>query len=135
MCGQGIGIAGVSFIGISLGMKFHLFWRFVRYLKPYWGKELILLLLMILTSIGTLVSPYVLKIIIDTVFPARDYSLLIQILLLLLGVNILRLMIGYLSDGLAIILPGIYGWTYLAISCSYRFLFSTKVKPVIWYTG
>jgi ABC-type multidrug transport system fused ATPase/permease subunit len=79
-------------------MKFQLILRFAGYLKPYWGKELILLLLMILASAGALVSPYVLKIIIDTVFPAHDYSLLIQILLILLGVNVLRLGISYFSD-------------------------------------
>ena len=79
-------------------MKAQLFLRFASYLKPYWGKELILLLLMVLASAGTLVSPYVLKIIIDTVFPARDYSLLMQVLLILLGINILRLGISYLSD-------------------------------------
>lgn len=94
-------------------MKFHLFLRFAGYLKPYWGKELILLLLMILTSVGTLVSPYVLKIIIDTVFPARDYSLLIQILLLLLGVNVLRLGISYFSDYL-------FGWVSNHITCDIR---------------
>ena len=79
-------------------MKTRLFLRFAGYLKPYWGKELILLILMILAGAGTLVSPYVLKIIIDTVFPAKDYSLLIQILLILLGINVLRLGISYLSD-------------------------------------
>jgi ABC-type multidrug transport system fused ATPase/permease subunit len=79
-------------------MKARLFLRFANYLKPYWGKELILLLLMILASSGTLVSPYVLKIIIDTVFPAHDYSLLLQVLMVLLGINVLRLGIGYLSD-------------------------------------
>jgi ABC-type multidrug transport system fused ATPase/permease subunit len=79
-------------------MKAKLFLRFATYLKPYWGKELILLLLMILASAGTLVSPYVLKIIIDTVFPARDYSLLIQVLAVLLAIHILRLGINYFSD-------------------------------------
>jgi ABC-type multidrug transport system fused ATPase/permease subunit len=79
-------------------MKAKLFLRFATYLKPYWRKELILLLLMILASAGTLVSPYVLKIIIDTVFPARDYSLLIQVLAVLLAIHILRLGINYLSD-------------------------------------
>jgi ABC-type bacteriocin/lantibiotic exporter with double-glycine peptidase domain len=79
-------------------MKVQLFLRFAIYLKPYWRKELILLLLIILASTGALVSPYVLKIIIDTVFPVHDYLLLIQILLILLSINILRLGINYLSD-------------------------------------
>ncbi len=79
-------------------MDVNLLNRFVRYLKPYWGKELILLLLMVLSSAGTLVSPYVLKIIIDTVFPTYNYSLLLQILFVLLGINLMRLMIGFTSD-------------------------------------
>lgn len=79
-------------------MKFRLFIRFAKYLKPYWREEALLLVLMILSSAGTLVSPYVLKIVIDTVFPAHDYSLLLQILLILLGINVLRLGIGFISD-------------------------------------
>ncbi|MDR2130457.1 MAG: ABC transporter ATP-binding protein/permease [Odoribacteraceae bacterium] len=79
-------------------MKFRLFFRFARYLKPYWGKETVLLLMMILSSVGTLASPYVLKIIIDTVFPSHDFVLLLEILFILLGINILRLVIGYFSD-------------------------------------
>ena len=79
-------------------MNFSLFIRFAKYLKPYWVKEAILLILMILSSAGTLVSPFVLKIIIDTVFPSHDYQLLIQILLILLGINIMRLVIGFASS-------------------------------------
>ncbi|MDR2763926.1 MAG: ABC transporter ATP-binding protein/permease [Tannerella sp.] len=79
-------------------MKFRLFFRFAAYLKPYWGKEAVLLLMMILSSAGALVSPYVLKIIIDTVFPSHDYVLLLEILFILLGINILRLAIGYSSE-------------------------------------
>jgi ABC-type multidrug transport system fused ATPase/permease subunit len=79
-------------------MKYRLFICFIKYLKPYWDKELILLLLMVLASAGALVSPYILKIIIDTVFPAQDYSLLLQVLLVLLIINIFRLGINYWSD-------------------------------------
>jgi len=79
-------------------MNIPLFIRFAKYLKPYWAKEIMLLILMILSSAGTLVSPYVLKIIIDTVFPSHDYQFLVQILLILLGINIVRLLIGFASD-------------------------------------
>lgn len=79
-------------------MKVRLFLRFARYLRHYWGQELGLLLLMILSSVTALVSPYVLKIIIDKVFPEHDFRLLMQILLFLLGVNIVRLVVGYTSD-------------------------------------
>lgn len=79
-------------------MKIKLFIQFARYLKPYLVKELILLILMILASTGSLASPFILKIIIDTVFPTHNYPLLIQVLLILLGINILRLGINYFSD-------------------------------------
>lgn len=79
-------------------MKIQLFLRFARYLKKYWGKELILLFLMMLSSAAALVSPYILKIIIDKVFPTRDFHLLIQVLLIMLGVNIFRLFISFTSD-------------------------------------
>jgi len=68
---------------------------------------------MILTSVGTLVSPYVLKIIIDDVFPSQDYSLLINILLILIGINIFRLCINYVSDYL-------FEWVSNNITCDIR---------------
>lgn len=79
-------------------MKVRLILRFARYLRKYWGQELLLLLLMVLSSATTLVSPYVLKIIIDRVFPAHDYRLLVEILCFLLAVNVLRLGVGFASD-------------------------------------
>lgn len=79
-------------------MKISLFLRFSSYLKPYWIEELMLLVFMIISSAGSLISPYILKIVIDQVFPAHDYGLLIRILSLLFAVNIVRLGIGYLSD-------------------------------------
>jgi len=72
--------------------------KFLKYLKPYWFKEIVLLILMCVTSAGTLASPYILKIIIDDVFPAKDFTLLIKILLILVGINIVRLTVGYISD-------------------------------------
>lgn len=53
---------------------------------------------MALSSAAALVSPYVLKIIIDRVFPQQNYRLLMQMLLFLLGVNITRLLVGCASD-------------------------------------
>lgn len=79
-------------------MKVRLILRFARYLRKYWGQELVLLLLMVLSSAAALVSPYVLKIIIDRVFPAHDYRLLVEILCFLLAVNVLRLGVGFASD-------------------------------------
>lgn len=92
-------------------MKLTLIKCFSTYLKPYWKKEILLLFLMVLSSISTLASPYVLKIIIDKVFPAQDYTLLLQLLVGLTIINIFRLIVGYFliifSNGLAIILQEI----------------------------
>ena len=80
-------------------MKSHkIFFKFIRFIKPYWYQEIILFILMILVSAGTLVSPYILKIIIDDIFPAKDFEFLIDILMILVGINIIRIVIGFFSD-------------------------------------
>lgn len=70
---------------------------FARYLKRYAGREALLVLLMLLGSAGGLVPPYVLKVLIDRVFPAGDYSLLLGVLGVYMGVSILRIGIASLS--------------------------------------
>jgi len=52
---------------------------------------------MIIGSVAGLASPYILKLIIDKVFPSKDYAFLLQILGILLGVNILRIVINFTS--------------------------------------
>lgn len=78
--------------------SYRLFFKFFRFIKPYWVKETILFLLMILASAGTLVSPYILKIIIDDIIPAKDFTYLFQILLLLVGINIVRILLDFGSN-------------------------------------
>ncbi len=72
--------------------------KFVKYIKPYWFRESVLFVLMILTSAGSLASPYFLKIIIDEVFPSSDFDYLLKILLMLVGINIVRIAISFWSD-------------------------------------
>ena len=71
---------------------------FAGFLRKYTWQECFLVLLMFLASIGTLVSPYVLKLIIDDVFPSRDFGLLIEILAIYLAISVVRLIISYASD-------------------------------------
>jgi ABC-type multidrug transport system fused ATPase/permease subunit len=52
---------------------------------------------MIIGSVAGLASPYILKLIIDKVFPSKDYAFLLQILGILLGINILRIAINFTS--------------------------------------
>ncbi len=72
--------------------------NFTKFIKPYWFKELILFILMLLTSVGSLASPYILKIIIDEVFPSSDFQYLLEILAILVAVNIFRIIVSYWSD-------------------------------------
>ena len=75
-----------------------MYFQFLKYLKPYWKKELLMFFLMVLGSIASLASPYILKIIIDKVFPSKNFHLLIEILLILFSINIARIVISFCSD-------------------------------------
>ena len=72
--------------------------NFLSYIKPYWGKELILFILMILGSVAGLASPYILKLIIDNAFPSKDFKYLVNILIILFTINIARIVIMFFSD-------------------------------------
>ncbi len=75
-----------------------IFFRFVRFLKPYWFQEAIIFILMILGTVSSLTFPYIIKIIIDDVFPNKDYRLLVLMISLFLGINILNIIISFISD-------------------------------------
>lgn len=68
---------------------------FARFLKKYIAHEALLLILMLLGSVAALASPFVLKIIIDDVFPSGSFTLLLQVLAVYFGICILRLVITY----------------------------------------
>ena len=72
--------------------------HFIKYVQPYWSREILLFFLMVITSAGSLASPLILKLIIDKVFPSGDFNYLMKILLLLVGINIFRITISYWSD-------------------------------------
>ena len=76
----------------------HVFYHFLKFLKPYWVHQSIVFVLMILGTISSLAFPYIMKIIIDDVFPNEDYELLIFILLLLLGITVGNIIIGFCSN-------------------------------------
>ena len=76
----------------------HVFYHFFKFLKPYWVHQSIVFVLMILGTVSSLAFPYIMKIIIDDVFPNKDYELLIFILLLLLGVTVGNIIISFCSN-------------------------------------
>ena len=65
--------------------------QFIPYLKKYIAVELFLLLIMLITSIGSLATPYVLKIIIDDIFPKGNYANLVWILSFLVVTYVVRI--------------------------------------------
>ncbi|KAA2215805.1 ABC transporter ATP-binding protein [Maribacter flavus] len=70
----------------------------IKYLKPYWGWELLLLLLLLITTACSLASPYIIKVIIDEVFPSKDYAFLVEILSILVGIYVIRIVLSFFSD-------------------------------------
>lgn len=74
---------------------------FFGYLKPYVLSEVCLLLFMFISSLGTLATPYILKIIIDDIFPRGNFKDLILILLILLTVYILQTISSIIGDTLS----------------------------------
>lgn len=78
--------------------SYKLFLKFLRFIKPYWAKETLLFGIMILASFGTLVSPYILMKIIDEILPSKDLTYLLQILALLVGINIVRILLDLFSN-------------------------------------
>lgn len=69
-----------------------------RFLKPYLRHEMLLLLLIVLSTGAGMASPYFLKVIIDEIIPSSNYQALINILLLLAGIYIVRFFISFSSD-------------------------------------
>jgi ABC-type multidrug transport system fused ATPase/permease subunit len=72
--------------------------RFLRYLRPHVGGELLLLLMMLVTSAGSLATPYILKIIIDDIFPTGNYAQLITILSTLVVIYLVRIICSIFTD-------------------------------------
>lgn len=82
----------------NISKQRHVFYHFLKFLKPYWVHESVVFVLMILGTVSSLAFPYIMKIIIDDVFPNKDYELLIFILLLLLGVTVGNIIISFCSN-------------------------------------
>ena len=82
----------------NLSKQRHVFYHFIKFLKPYWVHQSIVFVLMVLGTVSSLAFPYIMKIIIDDVFPNEDYELLIFILLLLLGITVGNIIIGFCSN-------------------------------------
>lgn len=72
--------------------------HFLRYVRPYWIKESIIFVLVIVSTIASLIFPLITKILIDDVIPNRDIKTLFLLLSLFLAINILDSFISFLSN-------------------------------------
>jgi ABC-type multidrug transport system fused ATPase/permease subunit len=72
--------------------------KIVSYFIPYWKQGLCLFLLIFIVNLASLATPYILKIIIDDIFPNKDFEQLIKILLLLVSIYLIRIGTAYLFD-------------------------------------
>lgn len=67
-------------------------------MRPYWPHEILLLLMLLVGNLLALASPYVLKIVIDDIFPSHDYGRLVYILSLLVAAYAGRVVISFFSE-------------------------------------
>ncbi|PST84254.1 hypothetical protein C7T94_05910 [Pedobacter yulinensis] len=72
--------------------------QFYKYLQPHRSGLLLVFLLLGVSSAGSLVSPYVLKIIIDDILPHGSFSDLIVVLGVLVGVYLIRIACTFVTD-------------------------------------
>ena len=70
---------------------------FLIFLRPYLGWMVFLLLLILISNIAALTTPYVMKILIDDVFPTGDTRLLLLVVLVLLTIAVIRSIISFSS--------------------------------------
>jgi ABC-type bacteriocin/lantibiotic exporter with double-glycine peptidase domain len=72
--------------------------RLFPYIKPHWKKGLYGSIFMIALSLLALPSPYLMKLIFDKVLVARNIRLLNLIIILLLGIQLIRVIFSILTD-------------------------------------
>lgn len=71
---------------------------FLKYLKPYWKKEVIVWLLSIILAAISLVSPFLAKLVIDKAYAQRDWAFFIKLLILGAIVFVFSSLLQYLLD-------------------------------------
>ena len=71
---------------------------FLPFLTPYWFQGIVVLFCILCITVGSLAPPYILKIIIDEIVPAKQLQPLLVALAILLGIIITRLILSFTSD-------------------------------------
>ena len=68
--------------------------RIVRYAKPFWKIFLVLFIITIVLSLLEIVNPYLIKILIDDIFIAKNYGLLVTLMLFFVFIFFLKTIVG-----------------------------------------
>ncbi|MBB5635058.1 ABC-type multidrug transport system fused ATPase/permease subunit [Pedobacter cryoconitis] len=79
---------------------------FFAFLKKYWGYEVLMLALILTGTACSLAAPFVLGKIIDDVIPSANQHLLLELVLIMVGINVIRFFVGMSSDYLNTWLSG-----------------------------
>ena len=77
---------------------YHLIKKYSRYFVPLVHLQLALLLLMVIANVGSLATPYFLKIIIDDIFPSGNLASLGRLLALLVFIYVIRIICTISTD-------------------------------------
>lgn len=85
--------------------------KFFVFIKPFWRHKAFLLVLLIIGNCGALVSPLILKIIIDNILPNKDIGRLLDMVMLLSAIFVVRHVVKFCSDYL-------YSWISSRITCN-----------------
>ncbi len=72
--------------------------RFIGFLVPYWFQGFIVSLCLLFTTVSSLAPPYITKVIIDDIFPAKQFSLLLLAVGVLLGITLINMVLSVVSD-------------------------------------
>jgi len=78
--------------------KFSSLQRLIPYVKPHWKKGLFGSLFMIVLSFLALPSPYLMKLVIDKAFIAKDIYLLNIIIIILIGLQLINVLFTLLTE-------------------------------------
>ena len=72
--------------------------KFIKYFRPYLWHEVVLLVNMLLGSFASLAMPYFTKLIIDDVFPNKDFNLFSLLLAILFGIGLVGLVTSFCAN-------------------------------------
>ncbi|MBD3259965.1 hypothetical protein GF371_05055, partial [Candidatus Woesearchaeota archaeon] len=68
--------------------------RIISYARPFWKMFLLLFIITIILSLLEIVNPYLIKILIDDIFIAKNYGLLVALMLFFIFIFFLKTIVG-----------------------------------------